>query len=180
MEQKKPQDINNANSKRQKKKTSSTFKDSRKSGGETNDTQKKKSVNLGETKYRTNWVDDFACSESFEILLDVVLNRKQGFLWRYSNQVVLELLTQDDSKVHYHRMIGTFLKALLVICICNIFAIFVLPSMLSSSILLLSAYTLRQPCLSVYTILRFKTSLRDSIIQFNFHRMAFDKALSQI
>ena len=41
------------------------------------------------------WFDELVRSESLEVFLDTILNRKQGVFWLYQNKVVLEFLRQD-------------------------------------------------------------------------------------
>ena len=38
------------------------------------------------------WFDELVRSETLEVFLDTILNRKQGVFWVYQNKVVLEFL----------------------------------------------------------------------------------------
>ena len=50
------------------------------------------------------FIEGFVRSELFEVALDVLLNRKQGFFWRCQHRVVLELIRQDSERIYYRRI----------------------------------------------------------------------------
>lgn len=79
----------------------------------------------------------------------------------------MELLLQKDGKVYYNTLMATFVKSLLIFAVLNLLAIVVLPELLSMVLLALSIKLAWLPFVSVYNLMRLKTNLEDSVMQFN-------------
>lgn len=71
-------------------------------------------------------------------------------------------------------------QVFIAMTIANILAILILPGALSFLTLLASIYLAREPISVFHSLFRIKADLKDSMMQFTYHRMAFDKALSKL
>ena len=77
-------------------------------------------------------------------------------------------------------MMGVFVKVGLAIALLDIMAIVLFPVMVSMFVLLTSGVLVYHPFSILLTLLKLRTTLHDSIAQFNYHRKAYDKALSRL
>ena len=77
-------------------------------------------------------------------------------------------------------MLKLAVQVFIALTTVNILAILVLPSALSFPTLLALIYLARGPISVFNSLFRIKADLKDSMMQFTYHRMAFDKALSKL
>ena len=100
------------------------------------------------------------------------------------NHCVIEMLRSssgDKSQlVLYRRMMAVFIKISISVVLINILAIILLPSLIALLILALSTMTLNRPLNCVMAILKLQQNLQDSMVHFNYHRVAYDKALAKL
>ena len=77
-------------------------------------------------------------------------------------------------------MMALFIKISISVVLINILAIILLPSLIALLILALSTMTLNRPLNCVMAILKLQQNLQDSMVHFNYHRVAYDKALAKL
>ena len=105
---------------------------------------------------------DIIHSRVFQLLLDVVLNRRQGESWVSQRNAIRGLLFNQEDE--YRSQVEVLVKALIILVAVNLLIAFVFPIAVSLAIVLISIYPITSVFKQLNDLVWVKSHLEDSLI----------------